>query len=118
MLLWSKGTLDKFGRDLIGFPDNTQFVTSKSGMDDILRRANGDISKIEKELGIPNGAWQGREMSRIDIPNPKELDLRLPSGNEMGANKLWLPGGKTINGKVEAVVNRIPEGSYLEKGIN
>ena len=69
---------------------------------------------VEDLLGIPRGGWPGKKLSRIDIPNPSVHNQRLPSGNEGGANELWIPGGLTSGGKVEAVVDQIPSGSYTE----
>ena len=63
-----KDALDKYGRELLGRPDNSQFVMTSGEMDSLLGRANGDISVIEKELGIPDGMWQGKELLRIDVP--------------------------------------------------
>jgi len=34
--------------------------------------------------------------------------LRMPSGNEFGANEKWIPGGKTSGGILEATVDQIP----------
>jgi hypothetical protein len=31
--------------------------------------------------------------------------LRLPSGNEGGANENWIPGGFTLSGTAEAVMD-------------
>lgn len=112
--LVTKKALDDYGRDTLGYPDNTQFVMTKAEMDAMLTKTNKDISKIEKELGIPADSWKGKEMVRISIPNPKELKVRVPSGNEMGANSLWLPGGQLPTGYSEAVVNKIPKGKYTE----
>lgn len=112
--LVTKKALDDYGRDTLGYPDNTQFVMTKAEMDAMLSKTGKDISKIETELGIPAGSWQGKEMVRISIPNPKELNVRVPSGNEMGANNLWLPGGQLPTGYSEAVVNKIPKGKYTE----
>lgn len=109
-----KSTLDNYGRDTLGYPDNTQFVMAAGEMDAMLVKTGKDISKIETELGIPAGSWKDKPMVRISIANPKELNLRLPSGNEMGANALWLPGGKLPTGYSEAVVNRIPKSKYTE----
>ena len=36
-------------------------------------------------------------------------NLRPPTGNEAGANSLYVPGGKTIGGVTEGVVNGIPK---------
>jgi filamentous hemagglutinin len=41
----------------------------------------------------------------VDITNPRELQLRIPSGNEAGANDLWIPGGRLPNGNSEAIVD-------------
>jgi hypothetical protein len=111
--LTTKAALDKYGREVVGRGDG-QFVMTKAEMDAVIKESGGDISKIEKELGIPDGMWQGKEISRIDIQDPKSLDVRMPSGNESGANELWLPGGKLPTGYSEAVVNPIPKGSYTE----
>ena len=109
--------LDTYGRDLVGRPDG-QFISPASEIDDLLNFANGDISIIEKALGIPSGAWQGKQISRIDISNTFAHNRRLPSGNEAGANEYWIPGGLTSGGKLEAVVDPIPIGSYTETIIN
>lgn len=36
------------------------------------------------------------------------LNLRIPSGNEAGANSHWIPGGKTDGGVPEAITDLIP----------
>lgn len=110
-----KAMLDKYGRDPLGYPDNSQFVMTAAQMDALLARARGDVSIIERELGLPAGAWAGQAIVRITIPNPKSVNVRLPSGNEMGANALWLPGGKLPNGMFEAVVNQLRPADYQEK---
>lgn len=112
-----KDVLDRFGRKLLGRPDG-QFVMAKKEMDRLLKKSKGNLAYIETELGIPAGAWKGKTLVRIDIPQPQKLNLRLPSGNEGGANALWLPGGKLPNGYLEAVLNQIPEGSYTETMID
>jgi hypothetical protein len=108
-----KDVLDTRGRDLLGRPDG-QFVMRPGQVDDILARTDGDISRIEKELGIPEGRWQGRKLVRIDIAAPRDLDVRVSSGNEVGANEHWLPGGKLPTGLDEAVVDQIPHGKFRE----
>ena len=57
-------------------------------------------------------------MCRVDVQNPNELDLRIPSGNEEGANKFFTPGGFTSDGQAEAVINPIPKGKYSFKPVN
>ena len=108
----SKELLERYHGDSIGKADNSQFIMMKSEMDSVLMRSHGDLSRIEHELGIPAGAWKHRVLVRIDIPKPKKLRLRMPSGNEIGANVLWLPGGLLPTGYKEAVIDRIPKGRY------
>ena len=108
----SKELLERHHGDSIGKADNSQFIMMKSEMDSVLMRSHGDLSRIEHELGIPAGAWKHRVLVRIDIPKPKKLKLRMPSGNEIGANVLWLPGGLLPTGYKEAVIDRIPKGKY------
>ena len=108
----SKELLERHHGDSIGKADNSQFIMMKSEMDSVLMRSHGDLSRIEHEWGIPAGAWKHRVLVRIDIPKPKKLKLRMPSGNEIGANVLWLPGGLLPTGYKEAVIDRIPKGRY------
>ena len=96
----------------IGRPDG-QFLSTKTDIDAVLSRANGDVSVIEKEIGIPDGQWQNQKgIYRIDVQNPETLNLRLPNGREGGANVLWEPGGLLPGGSAEAVVNQIPAGRF------
>ena len=108
----SKELLERHHGDSIGKADNSQFIMMKSEMDSVLIKSHGDLSRIEHELGIPAGAWKHRVLVRIDILKPKKLRLRMPSGNEVGANVLWLPGGLLPTGYKEAVIDRIPKGRY------
>ncbi len=110
--LVQKKMLDDYGRNPVGRPDG-QFVMSRGEMNQMLGHAKGDIAAVETKLGIPAGAWQGQELVRIDI-NVRGLQLRIPSGNEMGANDLWIPGGELPTGQREAVINSIPKGRYRE----
>ncbi|WP_018691112.1 hypothetical protein [Algicola sagamiensis] len=114
--LVSKAALDRWGRNPVGRPDG-QFVSTKSDIDNLLKKTQGDLALIEEELGIPAGTWQGKPFVRIDIPQPSQFHLRLPSGNESGANTLWIPGGRLPTGKLEAVVNPIPQGAYVETAL-
>ena len=94
----------------VGVPDdNSLFVMPKNYCDDVIERANRNISIIEKELGFPEEYFSdGGGLIRIDAPNTPELNIRIPSGNETGANSHWIPGGKTSGGVPEAITNTIP----------
>ena len=94
----------------VGVPDdNTLFVMPKNYCDDVVAKANGDISVIEKVLGFPDGYFSdGGGLVRIDVDDIAGLNIRMPSGNETGANKLWIPGGYTSGGVPEAISDTIP----------
>lgn len=111
--LTPKYILDKYGRTVVGREDGL-FVMCNKEMNTLLQKANGQLSYVETELGIPAGSWKNTEIIRIDIRKPKKLHLRLPSGNEEGANNLWIPGGKLPNGYLESVINPAHQGQYTE----
>jgi len=64
-------------------------------------------------LGLDQGDLDGGTLVRIDFDGDK---VRMPDGNEWGANKNWEPGGKTSAGIDEAVVDSIPPGSKAPNG--
>lgn len=81
----------------------------KNYCDSVISKANGDISIIEKELGFPEGYFRdGGGLIRIDVNDVNGLNIRMPSGNEAGANSLWIPGVKTSGGVPEAITDIIP----------
>lgn len=103
-------TYDNFiaGKATVGRPDGL-FISTVDDIDAVIAKANGNISIIEEELGIPAGSWQGKGgIVRIDLNNLENFNLRIPDGSEAGANPLWEPGGLTSGGKLEAVTNPIP----------
>ncbi len=91
------------------------FIMPSSLADDLIRQAAGDISKLEELLGFPTG-YLGNQPIRIDIPNP--TGLRMPSGNEAGANPQWIPGGYTNGGIMEAVIDPVNVGDYIVRTID
>ncbi|MBD7911792.1 hypothetical protein [Clostridium cibarium] len=97
------------GNPYIGCPDNTQFIAPKDFMDKIDNIANGDISIYEKKLGFDDGHFSADGgLVRFDIKDAKSLNVRIPSGNEFGANEHWIPGGYTDGGTAEAIIDNIP----------
>lgn len=85
--------------------DGTSFVFPTHQMSDILKEAGGDRGKLEDLLGIPRGQLGSRPLSRVDFKNPASLNIRIPSGNEAGANDQWLPGARLPTGKLEGVID-------------
>ena len=63
---------------------------------------------------LPEGQLDGNTLTRVDFDAPAELDLRMPSGNEAGANDKWIPGGRLPDGAAEAVIDvaGIPPARY------
>lgn len=110
--------LDKYG---IAQRDGTSFVIPKSEADRIEAAANrGDLAAVEEALGLKPGFFaDGGELKRIDIPDPRELGLRIPNGNEAGASELWIPGGKLPNGVPEAVIDAggLPDSRYAVRTV-
>ena len=92
----------------VGPPGGT-FVMPKAVADNILLSANGDIRKLERLLGLDVGVL-GDNPVRIDISNP--VGLKVSSGNELGANSQWIPGGKTKGGIPEATIEPAMPGTY------
>lgn len=81
-------------------------------MDKLLETANGKLSIVEHNLGVPEGRWQFRRLSRIDVPFPEKFNVRMPTGNEAGASDSWRPGGILPNGLLEAVIDMVPKSDY------
>ena len=111
-IIMTEQNYEKFvlGNDYIGIPDDgTQFVLPKGVCDDVAREADGDISVYEKMLGFDEGHFaKGGGLVRIDVEDIADLNLRIPNGNEYGANSHWIPGGYTDGGVPEAVSDLIP----------
>lgn len=87
-----------------GHRDGTSFIMSTDEVDDMLELTGGVQSAMERELGLPNGGLAG-DMVRVDFPAPFDHGVRMPSGNEPGANEQWLPGGTLPGGISEAVID-------------
>ena len=96
-------------------PPTGTFVMPSSVADDLILKANGDILELERSLGLTPGSL-GDNPVRLDINYP--INLRLPSGNELGANSQWIPGGYTSGGLLEAVIDSPQIGEYTVISIN
>jgi hypothetical protein len=90
----------------VGKPDTgkSEFVLTKEDADAIMAEANGDPVKVAQKLGIPEDQLAGDSMVVIDFHPSSTYDPLMPSGNEWGANKQWIPGGRLPEGDLEAVV--------------
>jgi hypothetical protein len=92
----------------VGPPGGT-FVLPESLADELIADAGGDVGKLEQSLGLEPGTL-GDSPQRIDVADPD--GLRMPSGNELGANNQWQPGGYTSGGLPEATIDPAPAGTY------
>jgi hypothetical protein len=82
----------------------------KGVADNLIAQSGGSIATLEQLLGLESGTL-GASPVRIDVPNP--TGLRMPSGNELGANSQWIPGGYTSGGIIEAVIDSPPPSQYF-----
>jgi filamentous hemagglutinin len=81
------------------------FVLPKSELARIMQETGGDAAKIERALGLNDGDLTSGQVSILEIAPEHFVNLRMPSGNEGGANTNWLPGGYTSGGVPEAVMD-------------
>ncbi|MGN6528845.1 MAG: hypothetical protein ACTHL8_20825, partial [Burkholderiaceae bacterium] len=94
-----------FGRD------DGVFMSPKSLIDDLYD--TGDPSLMEKTLGFDPGTFaDDGTMCRTVVSDPTQLGLRFATGQESGANPLWVPGGYTFKpggaGVPEMLVDQLP----------
>ena len=94
--------LDKYGP---AQRDGTAFVITRAEADRLVATTAGNARAMEEALGLPKGLLESNQLVRVDVPQPRDLNLRIPSGNEAGANPLWIPGGRLPNGSLEAVID-------------
>ena len=112
--LTNEDYLNRFGRDSLGCPDNTLFVSPLIKTAYVLHSTAGDVPKIKELLGLSH--WPDNSVVRvISINNPKKFYINLPSGSEWSANGEFELGGYTKKGIPEAVLQKkVPKGEYTE----
>lgn len=114
-----KSKVEKYG---IAREDGTSFVMPKHEAD-LIEAAleRGDLHYVEEALGWEEGALSLSDdvLVRVDIPDPQELNLRIPSGNEAGASDYWIPGGRLPDGAPEAVIDAadLPASRYTVRAL-
>lgn len=116
----------------------SNFVAPLSDADKLVEEASAPggrgLFHLEEKLGIPKMSWVNQCKSadygiwRFKILKPEALNLRIPSGGEYGAYGSWVdkagdahrgewrPGGKTLGGAKEAVIDQIGVGKFGEAG--
>ncbi|MGH9123177.1 MAG: hypothetical protein ACRDZ8_00390, partial [Acidimicrobiales bacterium] len=116
----------------------SNFVAPLGDADKLVEEASAPRGRglfhLEEKLGIPKMSWVNQCKSadfgiwRFKILKPEALNLRIPSGGEYGAYGSWVdrggdahrgewrPGGKTLGGAKEAVIDQIGVGKFGEAG--
>lgn len=89
------------------------FVFPTSELQTILDETGGNARDLALRLGLDADFFLDANGDPIDVEirhfAPEELtNIRMPSGNEGGANDQWIPGGFLPTGVPEAVID-IPE---------
>lgn len=96
-----KEKVAKYGT--LGPPGSGIFCFPKSYVDEVINSSEGDMRFIEEKLGLDDGYLNSGNIGFAEIPSPK--GVKIPSGNEPGANPQWMPGGYTSGGIPEAIVD-------------
>ena len=82
------------------FPDlENKFITTKQDIETLIRDSNKNIEYLKEKLGITDKKYP-KDPKNIYVIyfTPQQLkNASIPSGNEGGANELWIPGGYTAS---------------------
>ncbi|WP_374461390.1 peptidoglycan-binding protein [Chryseobacterium taeanense] len=81
------------------------FVLPKKYFDELVVKSKGEVKILEELLGFDEGYLKGDDVMIVFFEKNDIPDLRIPSGNEGGANSKWIPGGYTSGNTPEAVVD-------------
>ena len=90
--------------DYNSLPPN-KFVALKSDMDKIITECKGNRQLLAEKLGYKNkNVFDNKEIFVVYTKGNSRFKFDIPTGNEVGANDMWIPGGKTSGGTTEAVL--------------
>jgi hypothetical protein len=93
------------GKPVVGRSQG-HFVTTTREMDLIMEKVGHDPYKVAEALGL--GELKNGSLIRIDIPNPWNLNPRLPTRELGGANDFFIEGGRTSGGVYELIIDSAP----------
>ncbi len=74
-------------------------------LDDVVKEAKGNMRVIEQKLGLEFGFLNDNDVMIVLIKKEDFINARFPTGNEIGVNNLWIPGGLTSGGIPELVMD-------------
>jgi filamentous hemagglutinin len=80
-------------------------VLPKKEFDRVVKESGGDLRLVENKLGLDQGYLGDKDTVSVYVKPGDIKNIRVPSGNEAGANGQWVPGGYTSGGVPEAVVD-------------
>ena len=80
------------------------FVMPKDDFEKLIAETGGDLKEIDRRLGLEGSLLNGNSIPVL-IESKDFDNIRIPSGNEVGVNDSWIPGGYTMGGEVEAVMD-------------
>lgn len=90
----------------------TTFVFPTSEIDNIIKQADGDPKRLGEMLGLGENFFVDADGNAVEIVRADfsyddiaNGNVRMPRGNEGGANAQWIPGGYLPEGIPEAVFN-------------
>lgn len=108
--LVSTKMLESHAADAFYGPQSGTFLAPVEEIDLLLSQGLTRREIMEK-LSITNPQFLEGDLIRIDIDQSlaKELNMRNATGQEEGANELFISGGTTSGGVKEIVVDRIPK---------
>jgi RHS repeat-associated protein len=108
--LVSSEMLAKFPNSPTFGPSSGTFIAPTTEINTLLS-SGASRAEIASRLGITDPKFLKGELIRIDVTPEalKKLNLRPPAGTEAGANSAFVPGGTTVGGTTEGVVNGIPK---------
>jgi len=109
-LFVSEEAFEKFmaGKVKVGYPDNTQYVTTKGAADRLMKSAGSDSLEYARRIGFKPQTFEGKRVVRVDFKFRLEYNPRIPTGKEKGANEFFTGTNWTSGGMPEAVFDRIP----------
>ncbi len=108
--LVSTKMLDEFpDSSTIGNPKGT-FVAPTPEIDDLLSKGLSRV-EIAKALGIDDPLFLEGDLIKVDIIPERFNNLRPPTGKEIGANNQFIPGGKTVGGVSEGILDNVEKSS-------
>ena len=76
----------------------------KDDFEKLIAETGGDLKEIDRRLGLEGSLLNGNSIPVL-IESKDFDNIRIPSGNEVGVNDSWIPGGYTMGGEVEAVMD-------------